>query len=226
VTPPVAASVRLKVVRWILGVSLGVGLLVVINQLQIPYYLYYPRIAHTILISDAVDFYFFLTSSVSAPLILYLTREKLSKSAVIGLGLVWAVSLCLTALNEPWAVVILYAALLASAVLVTLKSAGRRVIAADVLLGTLTVLVLVECPAVFYWVGAALSPQQRLGFVSEQVEANLTYSLYPIVIPLLLLLLFSWLWIPLLSRSPALLSAVFHSLFPHNLFSSIPIPTT
>ena len=83
-----------------------------------------------------------------------------------------------------------------------LRSEGRRIAITEILPSTLSIFALVEWPALFYWISAALNPQARVGGLSEQLEANLTFFLYPLAIPIMLLLLFSWLWVPLIPRLP------------------------
>src|SRR5208337_3808890 len=73
----------------------------------------------------------------------------------------------------------------------------RRSAAVELSVCTLTILVLIESAALYYWAVSALNPEGQVGLLSEQLEANLTYSLFPIGSLTMILLLFSWLWIPL-----------------------------
>jgi dipeptide/tripeptide permease len=195
-------TAQVKLLHWLTGISLGIGLLVLLNQLQIGYYLYYPRTTTTVLISGAFDLYLFLASSLCVPLALALRPRKFSIPATVGLIAVWLVALILTILNQSLAVVILYAVVICTTALNVTWADGRREAVSEILPSALVVLVLVEASCVFYWVGAALNPHAMVGFMAEQNEANLTFALYPLAIPILLLLMFSWLWIPLLTRPP------------------------
>ena len=195
-------DLRGKLCHWVAGISLGIGLLVLLNQLQIPYYLYYPRTTQTFLISTSYDYYLFLISTISVPWAFALSWKRLSIPVSIGTLAVWAVSIVLAILNQPVAIPILYAAVICAAALNVLRTESRRVAVREVLPSTLTILVIVEWPSLFYWVNAALNPQARAGAPSELLEANLTFFLYPLAIPIMLLLLFSWVWIPLIPRLP------------------------
>jgi hypothetical protein len=98
------------------GVSIAMGLLVVLNQLRIPFYPYYPRVTHTVLLSDSYDLYFLLAASVCVPWTLFLLR-KLPKSELAGSLAVWAAGACLASLGIPYGAPILYAAVIFTALL-------------------------------------------------------------------------------------------------------------
>jgi hypothetical protein len=195
-------NLQVKLCHWATGISLGIGLLVLLNQLQIPYYLYYPRTTQTILISASYDYYVFLISTISVPWTFALSWKRISTPVSIGTLAVWAVSIALAILNQPIAIPILYAVVIGAAALNVLRSEARRIALTEILPSTLSIFALVEWPALFYWISAALNPQTRVGGLSEQLEANLTFSPYPLAIPIMLLLLFSWLWVPLIPRLP------------------------
>jgi hypothetical protein len=196
------AEIQTKIIRWLLGVSLGIGLLVLLNQFQIPYYLYYPRTTQTVLVSDSYDFYIFLITSASVPLTLAFLSRKISISGKLGLAAVWAVSLALTMTGQPgaFAVFSLYVCVICAAALNLFSGHLERSAFAEIFPSTLVIFLLVEFSALFYWPTAALNPLGRFGVQSEQLEANLTFALYSLAIVMLLLLLFSWLWIPLVQR--------------------------
>jgi hypothetical protein len=67
----------------------------------------------------------------------------------------------------------------------------------EILPSMFTIFVLVEWASLSYWIAATLNPHGGAGISSQELEANLTFFLYPVAIPIMLLLLFSWLWIPL-----------------------------
>jgi len=187
-----------KLSRCISGVSLGIGLLALLNSVQIPFYLYYPHVTQTILTSATYDLYFFLASSVSVPCTLVLNKSKLSKPGLIGILTVWIVALALTVLGVNYAVVILYATVFFGVILSVSKSELRRPAVGNALTPALSIFVLVESSPLYYWVGAALNPHEQVGLLSQELELNLTFSLFPLAIGLMLLLLFSW--IPLTIR--------------------------
>ncbi len=179
------------------GVSLGIGFLVLLNQLRIPFYLYYPRTTQTVLSSEFFDLCFFIASSVCVPM-LVLSFGKFSRLVRVGILLIWVTGLILTIVGEPYGVPMIYATIVLVVILDVLKSGSCRF--AGSLLYTLAFFILIEFAAVCYWAGAALNP--RVGNLSEQLEVNLTFSLYPLVMLVMLLLLFSWAWIPVASRIP------------------------
>lgn len=187
---------------WAIGISLGIGLLVVLNELRIPYYLFYPRTTQTILTSSTYDYYFFLISTISVPWILSFYRSRLSSTALLGTVSVWAVSFALS-IVEPFLVTVLYATVLCAVVLAVFRSDSRRGTLKDMLPSALTTFVLVEWASICFWMAAAINPHGTVGSVgmlSEALEANLTFFLYPVAIPMMLLLLLSWIWVPLIPR--------------------------
>jgi hypothetical protein len=181
-----------KLSRCISGVSLGIGLLVLLNSLKIPFYLYYPHVTQTILTSATYDLYFFLASSVSVPCTLVLNKSKLSRSGLFGILTMWAAALTLTVLGVRYAVVILYATVAFGVISSVSKSELRGLAVGDVLVPALSIFVLIESSPLYYWVGAALNPHAQVGMLSQELELNLTFSLFPLAIGLMLLLLFSW----------------------------------
>jgi hypothetical protein len=189
-----------KLVHWVTGISLGIGLLVLLNQLQIPYYLYYPRTTQTMLISYSYDYFIFLISTVSVPLTFALSWRKFSTPVSVGMVSIWGVAGALVIPNPAVAVPILYAVVICAAALGVLRSEGRRVAVTEILPSALVVLVLVEWSSLFYFVAAALNPHGGAVMLPAKLEADLTFSLYPAAIPIMLLLLFSWLWVPLIQR--------------------------
>jgi hypothetical protein len=193
-------ELQARVVRWVTGISLGLGLLVLLNQLQIPYYLYYPRTTNTMLISPTYDYYLFLITTACVPLAFAFQRKIFAVWTLVGTVAVWTLSLILTFFNPPAAVLLLYVTVICTAILSVLKADRRRLAMSEILPSTAVLLILVESSSLFYWMTAALTPQARFNVLSEQLEANLTFSLYPLSIVMMLLLLFSWLWIPIITR--------------------------
>ena len=110
-------EVQTKVLHWVIGIGLGIGLLVLLNQLQIPYFLYYPRTTQTMLISISYDYYLFLISTISVPWAFALSWKRFSTPVSVGTLAVWVVSMALTILNQPAAVPFLYAVVVCAAAL-------------------------------------------------------------------------------------------------------------
>jgi len=192
-----------KLIRWGIGVSLGVGLLVVLNAFQFPYYLYYPRTTQTVLISPSLDLYLFLISSVSVPSTLMISRGKFRTSTLVGLLSVWGASLPLALVSDV-GLTIVYVTVIGATILHYQMAEPRWTALEQILPSTLATFSLVEFACLTYWIGEAINPQARIGLMSEQVEANLTFALYPLAISMLIMLLLSWLWIPLVTRLPQL----------------------
>ena len=182
-----------KLFRGISGVCLGIGLLVLLNELQIPFYLYYPRVTHTIFISESYDLYFFLASSACVPSMLALLKSKLSRPVPILILAIWVASLAVTILGESYGATILYATVAFTVALDVLKADVRRLAFTEVLTPALSIFVLIESSPLYYWLSAALNPQTQVGVASQQIELNLTFSLFPVAIVMMLLLLLSWL---------------------------------
>lgn len=197
-----------KGLHYLTGVSIGIGLIVLLNKIQIPFYLYYPTTTNTVLISDSFDLYFFLVSTVCVPISLWCFSRKLSWSGLLGILAIWIGGLILTVLQQFIGVPILYLTITYSCLLSVWKYEARRSAATDVLFGAFIIFLLIESATIYYWIGSALNPGARFGLMSEQLELNLTFSLLPIAIPIMLLLLFSWVWILITThyhqpRSPA-----------------------
>lgn len=192
-----------KYASWVVGISLGIGFLVVLNQLRIPYYLFYPRTTQTVLISPLYDYYVFLVSTISVPWSIALFRGRISLPVCVGTISVWAISFILAIVNEPFAASIVYVIALCASVLVVFRSDGRRDKLMEILPSALTTLVLVEWASICFFVAAAINPHRTvasIGMLSEALEANLTFFLYPVAIPIMLLLLLAWVWVPLIPR--------------------------
>jgi len=188
---------KARALRWLIGLSLGIGLLVVINELRIPFFLYYPRTTTTVLISELFDVYFFVATTSCVPLALFLSRRSLSKSGVLGIVAIWLAGLMLLIGRQAYGVPALYATVAFTAILNLTNAEDRRAAAVELSVCTLTILVLIESAALYYWAVSAVNPEGQFGLLSEQLEANLTYSLFPLGPIAMILLLFSWLWIPL-----------------------------
>ncbi|HKM76089.1 MAG TPA: hypothetical protein VJZ32_06700 [Candidatus Bathyarchaeia archaeon] len=185
---------------WTIGISLGIGILVLLNQLQIPFILYYNQTTQTVLISPSCDQYLFLISSICLPITLALTSRRLSRLGLIGILALWIAGLFMTILGETYGIPALYLTVVCAAVLNVSKSYARGPAIKNMLIGTLALPLLVESSALFYWISSAINPQVQVGLPSEQLELGLTFALFPLTALMLLLLLFSWLWVPVIKR--------------------------
>lgn len=186
---------------FLTGLSLAIGLLVTLTQLQVPFYLYYPHVTQTILVSGPVDLYLFLLSSGCVPAALFVNARKLSRSGMIGILVIWMVGLAMIILQQPYGALILYVTVLYAAVLEVLKSDHQRSVVSQLLIPVLAIFLLIEFSVLYYWAASALTPGQRFGLSAEQLELSLTFSPFPIEMLMMLVLLFSWLWVPLVKPS-------------------------
>ena len=145
--------------------------------------------------------YLFLASSVCVPTFAF-ASQKFSKLGA-GIAAIWVVSLVLVILGESYAIPILYCTVICAAIVNVLGPEWQR-LAADLMIYMITIVTLIELASMYYWVGVALNPLGMAGVLSEQLELNLTYSLYPVVMLMMFLLLFAWLWVPTISGFPRL----------------------
>ena len=200
-------ATELHVISYLIGVSISLGLLVLLRQARIPFFLYYPHTTDTVLISDSVDPYLFLAASLCVPGAILASRndwkEKIPGDLVV-ISAVWAVAVILFApINLSYAIPIAYVAVIMLALTLSAKQAevGRRKTIAYIFVGAMTVLAMIECASIYYWVTSALSPRAFFGVASQDLETALTYSPYPIAPDLLLVVLFSWVWIPIVTAT-------------------------
>lgn len=185
---------------FLTGLGIAMGLLVTLNSLQIQFYVYYPHVAKTVLVSDSVDLYLFLLSTLSVPGTLLLYSRKLSKFSMIGILLIWVTSLFLIFIQQPYGSLILYVTVIYAAVLELSNSGRRRFTAQRLLMPALVVFVLIEFSALYYWASSSINPQGQFGLSAEQLELDFTFALFPVGMLMMLMLLFSWAWIPLVKQ--------------------------
>jgi hypothetical protein len=187
-----------KVLGFLTGVSLGLGLLVVLERFQVPFFLYYPRATDTILISEAFDFYLFLISSCCVPLTMVMFWKE-DRFRCVTLWAIFAAAISLALVGESYGLLILYFIVL-SMIPFSVSLGNFRHRAELQMLGFMTILALVEFSSIYSWIFASINPYGEFTTLSETTEASLSFSLFPLSIPLVLLLLSSWLWFPVVSR--------------------------
>jgi hypothetical protein len=68
------------------------------------------------------------------------------------------------------------------------------------IVGATSVIALIEFASAYSWVTAAFWPNAFIGTTAQSLEADLTYAAYPIAPILLLIIMTSWLWVPILER--------------------------
>jgi hypothetical protein len=192
---------------WLTGISVAIGLLVLLNQIQVPFFLYYPNVTATVLISGVLDRYIFLITSLCVPITLLVARDTWRnkfRSVVFGIWVLWLGGAILLPIMFSYGISFIY---LAIVILALARFKGhsdaheRSEEAAYFLLGATSIIALIECASVFYWVVAAFSPQALFGLASQGLETELTYAAYPIAPLLLLIIMSSWVWVPILGRA-------------------------
>jgi hypothetical protein len=119
---------------------------------------------------------------------------------LVGILALWTAGVCLVIFGIPYGAPIIYAAVIYTAILnVTKSNQPRSVAAAELLTCALAIFFLIEFSSLLYWIGAAFNPHVQTGLLSQELELNLTYALFPIEILAMVLLLFSW--VPLMYQS-------------------------
>ena len=186
----------LGVPSWLMGVSIAVGLLALLNQAQIPYFLYYPNTTNTILISPSLDPYLFFITNLSVPASLLAAQTDELRLSRVLIGTVWLGGLVLLPISTNYGISMLYLSLV---ILVAVKLRKQSAETGWLILGATSVIALIECASAYYWVTSAFSPQALFGVASQDLETKLTYAPYPIAPVLLLIIMFSWVWVPILN---------------------------
>ena len=183
-----------------------IGLLVLLHQTQIPFFLYYPNTTDTILISEPLDRYIFLITSLCVPgtLVVRDTWRGRARSIVFAIWALWLAGVILLPIISSYGTSLIYLAVVALTLATfngSSKAHGRSGEVAYFILGATSIIALVEFASVYYWVAAAFSPQALFGVASQNLEADLTYAPYPIASWLLLIIMSSWFWVPILGRT-------------------------
>jgi hypothetical protein len=196
------------------GVALGVGPLVLIRNAQIPFYLYYPRVTNTVLLSVSLDTYLFALATICVPaslVVLILQTRKREESwrfvtfVLVFAALVWLLSSVLIRNHPLLSALGLYASTLMM-VAVNLQLCGRvydldrRRALSDFLTPMMTIFAFIEFASIYHWIFSSTDPGTQIGLQAAELEANLTYSPFLLGDFLLMGLLFSWLWITPLFR--------------------------
>jgi hypothetical protein len=192
---------------WLTGLSLAIGLLVLLHETQLPFFLYYPNTTNTVLISESLDRYLFLITCLCVPGTLLVARNtwtRMVRSVGLGIAALWISGIILLPIRADYGIFLTYLAVVAIA-LATFKESSkvheRSEEVASLILGATSLIAFIECASAYYWVVAAFSPQAMFGVASQNLERDLTYAAYPIAPLLLLIIMSSWVWVPLLSRT-------------------------
>jgi hypothetical protein len=195
------------------GFALAMGVLLVLRYARIPFFIYYPRVVETVLLSDSLDLYAFLAASICVPAALGLVALR---SRIRGLPrdvlfthlavvAIWLASLFLLSASPPASVAVLFSSIVANALLNVLDAQlvfglTRRGAVSTMILPVATIFALIEFAPVYYWGFASLEPLTQVGRGAAELEMNVTYALFPLAPLILFAVLFSWLWVPVALR--------------------------
>jgi len=193
---------------------MAIGLLVVLSYAQIPFFLYYPRVTNTILISESLDMLLFMGASLCVPLsvLLFALQPEAGRRSVRNAGVtlvavlgVWLLSLVLMLRSPSLAVLALFVSTVSVAIVnVSISDPvygleWRRAVS-EMLVTMMTIFALIEFSPIYYWITSSVDPGTEMGRGAAELELNLTYSLFPLAPFIFTALLLSWLWVPVASR--------------------------
>ena len=183
-----AATRSFRFTCMLAGVALGVGLLVVLRDAQIPYFLYYPKSTNTILLSASLDAYVFALATLSIPasLIILILQAKQRRQpvgyavAILAIaGAVWLLSFLLMWSYPLLSALGLYASTITTVAVnllfcVRVYDLDRRRAVSDLLTPMMTIFVLIEFATLYHWAFASFDPITQIGRQAAELEANLT----------------------------------------------------
>jgi hypothetical protein len=196
------------------GVSVAIGILVVLRYAQIPFFMYYPRTTNTVLVSESVDMLLFVGASLCVPLSLLLfalqpgTRRRAVRNAGVILVVVlavWLSSFVFMSRSPSLTVETLFASTVSVAIVDVSASDSvyglewRRAVS-EMLVPLMTIFALIEFSPIYYWILSAINPGTLTGREAAELELNLTYSPFLLEPLILVALLSSWIWIPVILR--------------------------
>lgn len=183
--------------------------IILINSLQVSYWLYYERTVYLIYLGRSLDQIAWLLSSVFAVLLLAGARKSrrdwlwpgiLLLWLGIALGTVGLASLVRLGLVAGPLLTLIGLVIGANAVFNELDSRSRGYFILTVLLVLSLLILPAELGSVTYYVLSAFHPGTRVAGSWELFELQLWYAAFPIVPLLYVLFVFSWIWAPLIAK--------------------------
>jgi hypothetical protein len=197
---------------FLAGFSAALGAIVLLDHSQISYFLYYPSEVNLVLFSQLWDSSLFLASSLCAlsigGLLLATTsrlRSRRSLFAALAAVALWLGSfISFYSFTEVAAAGVLVAlGMMTVSIVSTCDRIGlsRRTAISRFLLVPLTILATIEVAPLVYWAASSFNPGTVTGASASDLELNLTYSISALSSVILVLLLTSWAWVPLLHRA-------------------------
>lgn len=190
---------------------------ILINRLQIPFYVYFQGTIFLVYFTRSLDLMIWLSSSVLAVVLLAgLTRTRsawlwpaiLLLWSGIALGVLGVVGLLEQGMSAAEPLLTLAGCVVgAIGTLRGLTSTGRGHFMLVLLLALSLLVIPAELGSLLYYVTSAFNPGAQLGVSWESLDQQLWYSAFPLIPFLYIIFLFSWIWAPLLTRmSPKSLS--------------------
>jgi hypothetical protein len=183
--------------------------IILINDLRVPFYLYYHRTIFLIYVSSLFDPTIWLASSALAFIVLAAGARRRSASIWLSVGLLWfgiiTGALALLGVVRQVTTIAALATLIGCALggIADLRSATSKVREQIFLVFVLTICVLllpVELGSLSYYVLSAFRPGIDVGRPWEMLEMQLWYAAFPLIPVMYAAFLFSWIWAPLLAR--------------------------
>jgi hypothetical protein len=181
-----------------------------INNLRIPFYLYYQRTIYLVYVSRSLDPLVWLACSVLAMILLAAGSQRRSIWLLLSVALLWVGiftgTLGITGIQQHVLTIGAMATLIGCglgsvAALRTTTASRRESIVVYVL--TLSVLLLpIELGSLTYYVLSAFHLGVDVGGSWEMLEMQFWYTAFPLIPFLYAAFLFSWIWAPLLTNIP------------------------
>jgi hypothetical protein len=210
------ASARLfRATVALAGLALVMGFLVVLRYSRIPFFVYYPRFTDTVLVSESLDMLLFVGASLCVPLSILVfslqagERRRSRGDAGVALAVVLAVwLLSLVFMSRSPSLAVLTLLLSAGSVAIVDVSISdqvygleRRRAVSEMLVPMMAIFALIEFSPIYYWIFSSVNPGTEIGRQAAELELNLTYSPFLLEPLILLALLSSWIWVPVILRT-------------------------
>jgi len=188
-----------------IATSIFFGILVFLNSLGITYYYYRASVLETTLLSRRLDLYVLWFSTLVVLLVLtgltvtYGRRELVEWLPICVLTAGMALLTCGSVTLSTVLILIGGALVLTTEMIYRASShyfISKKRTQARIVVYLLSLVLLIEFPALIYWVVAGFKPGNGLGRGAMLLETNLTYALSSRSSWLYVVFLFGWLWAP------------------------------
>ena len=192
-----------------MAVAMFFSWIVLINDLRVPFYLYYHRTIFLTYLSRLLDPTIWLGSSALALILLAAGARRVSAPIWVSVGLLWfgiiTGALALLGVVRQVTTIATLATLIGCALggIAVLRSSTNRIRGQVLLVFVLTIAVLllpVEIGSLSYYVLSAFRLGIDVGRPWEMLEMQFWYTAFPLIPVMYAAFLFSWIWAPLLAR--------------------------